>query len=83
MRDADLWDDFAVMIRQRSGRLGQLVLLFGELLAGPDMASVSSTQPFTQNGRNFQTEQQEAEVWDIEPTEQEQATVKRELTENW
>jgi hypothetical protein len=29
MRDADLWYDFAAWVREHSGRVGSLILLFG------------------------------------------------------
>jgi hypothetical protein len=43
MRDADLYDDLAIYVKQKTGRLGELTLHLGTLLVGPDLSSVQST----------------------------------------
>jgi hypothetical protein len=74
-RDADLYDDCAIWIKKNSGRIGLLVLRFGELLVGPDMTPPAE-RVSTQGKPN-------AEAPDlVEPTETERAAVKREMTEN-
>ena len=68
MRDADLYDDIAIYVKRHTGGLGLLVMRVGELLVGPDMASVS-------DGTRRSAQQRS-------PTEKQRAEVKRELTEN-
>ena len=77
MRDADLYDDLAIYVKRSAGRLGELVLRIGELMAGPDMSSVSS------DGRSGAKLKEKMAQWSKPPTKDEEAQVKRELTENW
>ena len=67
MRDADLYDDVAKFVTRKAGRLAELVLRIAELMAGPDLGSIAHDTT-----KEFKP-----------PTKDEQAQVKRELTENW
>ena len=73
MRDADLYDDFAIYVRKHAGRLGELVMRLGELLVGPDMASAEHAHAFAKNPDRYTN---------TGPTEKQKAQVKRELVEN-
>eukprot|EP00935_MAST-01C_sp_MAST-1C-sp1_P000110 g110.t1 len=61
----------------KSGRIGRLLLGMAELLAGPDMVSIGRHG----DGAPLNSKTPR-DHWDMEPTEKELATVKRELTEN-
>ena len=75
MRDADLYDDIAIFVKKHSGRLGVLVMRIGELLVGPDMASLPTTDERI-------VRQKKSSQHVPPPTDDERAQVKRELTEN-
>jgi hypothetical protein len=77
MRDADLYDDVAIFVKKHSGGLGVLVMRIGELLVGPDMASLPTDKRSVR--QNKKTTQRPLPP---PPTEKERAQVKRELTEN-
>ena len=70
----DLWDDFAVFVQKKSGRIGRLLLGMAELLAGPDMVSIGRHG----DGAPLNSKTPR-DHWDMEPTEKELATVKREV----
>jgi ABC-type uncharacterized transport system ATPase subunit len=73
MRDADLWDDFASWVREHSGRVGSLVIIAGQLLAGDsdELGDHIYKNAKAQISAKFQA-----------PSIFEEARVKRELTES-
>jgi hypothetical protein len=74
MRDADLWDDFAVWIRKTFGRLGSMVILAAQLAegdSGDEIGDCIFKNTKAPNLANFQP-----------PSKLEEARVKRELTES-
>ena len=71
------YDDLGLYVKQHAGPLGELVLRIGELIVGPDMASVGG------NSSKSARSKQKMDRWNKPPTEQERARVKRELAENW
>jgi hypothetical protein len=68
----DLWEDFAIWVLKKFGRIARLALYVLELAAGPDMASLGDANKTGATREN-------SDSWDIEPTEKEVATVKREV----
>jgi hypothetical protein len=74
MRDADLWDDFAVWVRKTFGRVGSMVILAAQLVegdSGDEIGDCIFKNTKAPNLAKFQP-----------PSKLEEARVKRELTES-
>jgi hypothetical protein len=74
MRDADLWDDFAIWVRKTFGRVGSMVILAAQLAegdSGDEIGDYIFRSTKAPNLAKFQP-----------PSKLEEARVKRELTES-
>jgi hypothetical protein len=89
MRDADLWEDAATFVRKHTPLgLGSLILFLGHLLAGENDALgdnlFNKMEASHKKSKSATVASESARdlKWDEEPTFEEKAQVKRELTEN-